>query len=84
MAADASYEVREMKSIKITDLAHKGLQLLSANVDEIQQGAWASTVIIEQLEKEWPEVYKQLRAWAIRNNVEAQLDAIKDCEDGED
>lgn len=73
MSVAASQEWTQMKSIKITDLAHKGLQLLSANVDDIQQGAWASTVIIEQLEKEWPEVYQQLRAWAIRNDRQDEV-----------
>lgn len=74
MGAAAVMEVKTMKSIKITDLAHRGLQLLSANEDGIQQGAWASMVIIEQLEREWPDVYEQLRAWAIRNECVADLE----------
>lgn len=84
MCLAVSQECICMKSIKITDLAHKGLQLLAANVDDIQQGAWASTVIIEQLETEWPEVYQQLRAWAIRNERADDLEAITSNHEGGD
>lgn len=68
MGVAFAYEAKYMKSIKITDIAQKGLQLLSANVDEVKQGQWASLVIIEALEREHPEVYAQLRQWAIRND----------------
>lgn len=64
-----------MKSIKISEFAHKGLQLLAA-AEDIKQGEWASLVIIENLYKDHPDVYAALKAWAVRNDSVEELEAL--------
>jgi hypothetical protein len=58
-----------MQSIKVSDLAHKGLQLLKA-IEDQPQSTFASLVILEAIASEHPDVYKALRKWALENASE--------------
>lgn len=55
----------ELKTIKITETAHRGLQIAKV-MDGIKQQEWVSAVILEALEKDCPNTYKQLREEIIR------------------
>lgn len=62
-------EGEAMQAVKITTTAHKALQLVKANED-IKQSEFASLAILEAIERDYPDVYSQVRKWAISNNHE--------------
>lgn len=49
-----------MQSIKITDTALKGLQLLRA-MENVKQSEFASVAIVEAIERDYPDVYATLK-----------------------
>lgn len=63
------------KSIKINGMAHKALELLKAD-QGIGQGLYASVVIVEAIERDYPHVYKALREWALRNQETEELQRL--------
>jgi uncharacterized membrane protein len=67
-----------MQSIKVTDMAHKALQLLRAMEDK-QQSKFASIAIIEAIERDYPKVYTQVREWAlsIPDEEQVEIDFLK-------
>jgi len=52
--------MNELKTIKITDEAHRALVLGKA-MDGIAMTKWVSTVILEALQKDCPRAYEELR-----------------------
>lgn len=65
------------KSIKINAMAHKALELLKAD-EGIPQGVFASVAVIDAIREDYPHVYKNLKAWALRNQADAELQQLED------
>lgn len=60
--------MNELKTIKVSEKAHRGLTLAKA-MDGIAMSTWASTVILEALEKDCPRAYKELRTEVIKEDT---------------
>lgn len=58
--------MKELKSVKITERAQKGLQLLKA-MEGTNQTEYASKIINEALESQFPDVWKALNKWTKNN-----------------
>lgn len=52
----------DLKSVKITEKAQKGLQLLKS-MEGTNQAEYASKVIEEAIKKQFPEVWEQIKKW---------------------
>lgn len=57
--SDQKLKVDELmlRSVKITEQAHKAVQL-AKNLDGIKISEWMSTVILEAVQKEFPDTWK--------------------------
>lgn len=57
----------ELKTIKIRESAHKALQMAKV-LDGIKIQDWVSVVILEKMEKDCPNTYRQLRDELIKED----------------
>jgi len=50
----------QLKTIKITETAHRALQLAKV-LDGIKQQEWVSVVILEAMQRDCPKAYEEIR-----------------------